>query len=103
MTAREQARETLAEALSHISGAFTRYSPDAVDDHNRWSWHGDGHPEFMRDDFRRQADELLAALGLRLEWRRELGSCCLNVGTPTCTCGPANATRYVTPWREVES
>ena len=48
-----------AEALSWISGDMTRYSTDAVPDHNRWSWRGDGHGERVRDEFRRQARELL--------------------------------------------
>lgn len=55
------ARDEIAEVLSWTSGEMTRYADDAHLDHNRWSWRGDGHGEALREEFRRQADALLAA------------------------------------------
>lgn len=54
-------REALAEALSWTSGEMTRWSESAHPDHNRWSWRGDGHGEARREEFRAQADALLAS------------------------------------------
>lgn len=54
-------REQLAEALSWSSGEMTRWSEDAVPDHNRWSWRGDGHDAAFRQQFWDQADALLGA------------------------------------------
>lgn len=54
--------EVLAETLSWASGDFTRYSPDAVDDHNRWSWRGDGHGQAMREEVTKQAEHLARAV-----------------------------------------
>lgn len=68
--------EELAELLSWTSElGFTRWSEDAHPDHNRWSWRGDGHGDQMRDDFRRQAAEILASdwLAARDAQMRELG------------------------------
>jgi hypothetical protein len=59
MTATDTQVDTLAELLSWTSGEFTRYSPDAHPDHNRWSWRGDGHGGKVRDEFRAQARLLL--------------------------------------------
>ena len=53
--------ERAAEVLSWSSGEFTRYNPDAIADHNRWSWRGDGHGEVLRETFRQQARDLAAA------------------------------------------
>lgn len=62
--------DRLAELLSWTSGEFTRYSQAAHPDHNRWSWHGDGHGEVMREIFREQARALMAA-GVRIETEDE--------------------------------
>jgi hypothetical protein len=60
----EQEVEELAEKLSWTSGEMTRYSESAVDDHNRWSWRGDGrrdgHGETIREQFRKQARLMLS-------------------------------------------
>lgn len=51
--------EALAEDLSWTFGEMTRYSPEAHPDHNRWSWRGDGHSKFFRQQFLDQAQKLL--------------------------------------------
>lgn len=47
--------EELAELLSWTSGEMTKYDPDAHPDHNRWSWHGDGHSPAFRKQYIEQA------------------------------------------------
>ncbi len=61
MTETDERVERLAEILSWAGGEMTRYGPDASPDHNRWSWHGDGHGEWWWDHFRDIAATVLAA------------------------------------------
>lgn len=58
MALTDEDREALAEVLSVVAGDFTRYSPDAHPDHNRWSWRGDGHGSSMREDVYRSVAQL---------------------------------------------
>lgn len=54
------AREEVAERLSLEE--MTAYSPDAVEDHNRWSWRGDGHGEAVRRVMYERADKAVDAV-----------------------------------------
>lgn len=52
--------DELAELLSWTSQEMTKYDPDAHPDHNRWSWHGDGHGPALRQEFVSQAKLMLS-------------------------------------------
>jgi hypothetical protein len=54
--------EAIAERISWDGGDFTRWSPDAHPDHNRWSWRGDGHGPAMRAQYRQQARAAVAVV-----------------------------------------
>lgn len=58
--------DVLAEWLSWTSGEMTRYSPTAHEDHNRWSWRGDGHGDAIREQFRQQAEALAPLIAERV-------------------------------------
>ncbi len=64
---RERLVEEIAERISWDGGDFTRWSADAVEDHNRWSWRGDGHGPAMRAMYRQQARAAVDILAARLE------------------------------------
>lgn len=55
-----EVREEVAERLSLAE--MTAYSPEAVEDHNRWSWRGDGHDAAFRQRFYDEADGVLAVV-----------------------------------------
>jgi hypothetical protein len=59
--------EAIAERISWDGGDFTRWSPDAHPDHNRWSWRGDGHGPAMRAQYRQQARAAVAVVVEALE------------------------------------
>jgi hypothetical protein len=59
--------EAIAERISWDGGDFTRWSPDAHPDHNRWSWRGDGHGPVMRAQYRQQARAAVAVVVEALE------------------------------------
>lgn len=51
--------DAVAEALSVPE--WGRYNPDATEDHNRWTWRGDGRPEHERDWLRADARTILTS------------------------------------------
>ena len=67
MTSATPDREDLAEALSWTSGEMTRWSETAHLDHNRWSWRGDGHGEYLREHFRDMAYVLMPTIAALIE------------------------------------
>lgn len=69
--------DAVAERLSWEGGEMTRWSETAHEDHNRWSWRGDGHGAVMREEYLRMArgavDAVLSALdGLGASARAEV-------------------------------
>lgn len=52
--------ETVAEAL--FAHEYGGYDPTAHPDHNRWTWHGDGHSDDHKQHFRQQARTAIDAI-----------------------------------------